>query len=116
PPEQQERIFDEFYQLDNPGRDRSKGLGIGLSIVRRLSRLLGHPVQVISSRGRGSCFRLILASATPAHSSPSSFDGQRSGMFQTLGPLPRRVLALDNETDILDALTSFLAAYDIQVE
>lgn len=116
PPEQQERIFDEFYQLDNPGRDRSKGLGIGLSIVRRLSRLLNHPVQVVSSPGRGSCFRLILASATPVNPGPGSFDGQRSGMFQALGPLPRRVLALDNETDILDALTSFLAAYDIQVE
>ncbi|MFS2054143.1 sensor histidine kinase, partial [Variovorax sp. CT11-76] len=43
-PEQSGRIFEEFYQIDNPGRDRSRGLGIGLAIVQRLSRLLGHPV------------------------------------------------------------------------
>lgn len=116
PPGQQERIFDEFYQLDNPGRDRTKGLGIGLSIVRRLSRLLGHPVQVMSSPGRGSCFRVVLPSAAAAHHGSGVFDAQRSGMYQAFGRLPRRVLALDNETDILDAVTSFLAAYDIQVE
>ena len=42
-PEHAERVFDEFYQVDNPGRDRTRGLGIGLSIVRRLSQLLAAP-------------------------------------------------------------------------
>ncbi len=115
PPDQQERIFDEFYQLHNPGRDRSKGLGIGLSIVRRISHLLRHPVQVISREGQGSCFRLALSSAAPSRLHASAFDGQRSGMHSAFDRLPRRVLALDNETDILEALASFLAAYDIQV-
>src|SRR5690606_21707268 len=116
PPEQQERIFDEFYQLDSPGRDRSKGLGIGLSIVRRLSRLLGHSVQVMSREGRGSCFRLVLPLATPERLSTAVFDGQRSGVYQAMGKMPRRVLALDNETDILDALTIFLNSYGIDVQ
>ena len=44
PVEEQERVFDEFYQLDNPERDRIKGLGLGLAIVKRLSALLDCPL------------------------------------------------------------------------
>jgi signal transduction histidine kinase len=62
-PEQSGRIFEEFYQINNPGRDRSRGLGIGLSIVQRLSRLLGHPVQMHSRPGRGTHFRVVLPAA-----------------------------------------------------
>jgi signal transduction histidine kinase/CheY-like chemotaxis protein len=49
-------IFDEFFQLANPERDRSKGLGLGLSIVKRSAELLGHPPIVRSQPGRGSVF------------------------------------------------------------
>ncbi|MEK9804379.1 MAG: ATP-binding protein, partial [Curvibacter sp.] len=41
-PEHQQDIFREFYQIGNPERDRSKGLGLGLNIVDRTARLLGH--------------------------------------------------------------------------
>lgn len=51
-------IFEDFYQIDNPDRDRSKGLGLGLSTVNRLSRLLGYQVRVLSRMGRGSVFTL----------------------------------------------------------
>ena len=47
-------IFDEYHQLDNAARERSLGLGLGLSIVQRLASLLGHPVHVRSQPGRGS--------------------------------------------------------------
>ena len=60
--DQQESIFEEFIQLDNPERDRSKGLGLGLSIVRRIARLLGHPLTLQSRPGHGS--RLPCSSAT----------------------------------------------------
>jgi signal transduction histidine kinase len=50
------RIFDEFVQLDRPDRDRSQGIGLGLAIVDRLARLLGHAVTVRSIEGRGSVF------------------------------------------------------------
>ncbi|CAK0745476.1 two-component system, sensor histidine kinase [Azospirillaceae bacterium] len=56
PNHQFEDIFKEFYQLGNPERDRTKGLGLGLAIVRRLSRLLHCPVTVRSQEGRGSSF------------------------------------------------------------
>src|ERR1700747_806907 len=42
PEEQLQAIFEEFHQLDNPARERSKGLGLGLAIVERLADLLGH--------------------------------------------------------------------------
>ncbi|MCW2239232.1 ATP-binding protein [Azospirillum canadense] len=58
PGNQLERIFEEFHQLGNSERDRSQGLGLGLSIVQRLSKLLGHPVTVESEPGRGSVFTI----------------------------------------------------------
>jgi signal transduction histidine kinase len=42
PPDKHHEIFQEFYQLENPERDRRKGLGLGLAIVERLTRLLDH--------------------------------------------------------------------------
>jgi len=52
------KIFGEFYQVANPERDRNKGLGIGLAIVSRVTRLLGHRLTVQSRVGRGSLFRI----------------------------------------------------------
>ncbi|MGY0781941.1 PAS domain-containing protein [Azospirillum argentinense] len=65
---QMELIFEEFHQVGNPGRDRSQGLGLGLSIVQRLSKLLGHPVTVSSTPAVGSTFTVDvpLADAPPA--------------------------------------------------
>jgi CheY-like chemotaxis protein len=58
PPDQQESVFHEFVQLHNPARDRSKGLGLGLAIVSRLGRLLGHRVSLRSRPGHGSVFSI----------------------------------------------------------
>jgi signal transduction histidine kinase len=56
--EHQPRIFEEFYQVNNVERDRTKGLGLGLSIVRRQADLLGYQVSCRSRPGRGSVFSL----------------------------------------------------------
>lgn len=58
PAEQLSAIFEEFHQLDNPARERSKGLGLGLAIVQRLAELLGHTVDVRSRPGKGSVFSI----------------------------------------------------------
>ncbi len=60
PGTQIESIFHEFYQVDNPERDRIKGLGMGLAIVQRLCALLDHPIEVRSTVGRGSIFRVVI--------------------------------------------------------
>jgi signal transduction histidine kinase/ActR/RegA family two-component response regulator len=62
-----ERIFEEFFQLDNPERDRKKGLGLGLAICQRAARLMGTCIEVRSAIGRGSCFAFELPlAAKPA--------------------------------------------------
>lgn len=60
PKEKHGEIFHEFVQLANPERDRSKGLGLGLAIVERLARLLGHQLELRSEPGRGSVFALTV--------------------------------------------------------
>lgn len=63
-------IFEEYHQIDNAGRDRTRGLGLGLSIVQRLADLLGHPVRVHSRPGQGSVFSIeaprLIAACEPA--------------------------------------------------
>jgi CheY-like chemotaxis protein/anti-sigma regulatory factor (Ser/Thr protein kinase) len=58
PEAQHERIFEEFFQLGNPERDRKNGLGLGLPIARRMARLLGTELELDSELGRGSRFGL----------------------------------------------------------
>ena len=65
PLDQQDRVFQEFYQLHNPERDRGKGLGLGLAIVRRLTRLLGCALTLLSVPGRGSVFKSSVERAPP---------------------------------------------------
>lgn len=58
-----ERVFEEFFQLDNPERDRRKGLGLGLAICARAARLLDIRIGVESAIGKGSCFYFDLPAA-----------------------------------------------------
>ena len=63
-----EHIFDEFYQINNPQRDRTSGLGLGLAIAKRALMLLGGKVACRSRPGRGTVFefRLPLGSTSGA--------------------------------------------------
>jgi CheY-like chemotaxis protein len=78
-PQHRDDIFKEFVQLDNPERDRSKGLGLGLSIVERAARVLNHRLAMRSVRGRGSCFSLEVPIADPVTSGalPAETHAQR---------------------------------------
>jgi CheY-like chemotaxis protein len=61
PEDQLSAIFEDFHQLQNDERDRSKGLGLGLAIVRRLAECLDHKLEVMSVLGRGSYFGVVAA-------------------------------------------------------
>ena len=65
PPEKRAEIFDEFVQLNNPGRDLGQGLGLGLTIVARLAALMHGRIEVSSRPGRGSRFSLSLPMIEP---------------------------------------------------
>lgn len=108
--EEREMIFSEFYQLNNPERDREKGLGLGLAIVRRLSDLLDHPVNLRSQPGRGSCFCISLPACTVGETCvlPEADEPQHdiAGMF---------ILLVDDDKAILDAQRSWLRAQDCEV-
>jgi hypothetical protein len=56
PAEKLKMIFDEYSQVDNPGRTRARGLGLGLSVVKHIARILGHRIEVTSELGHGSTF------------------------------------------------------------
>ncbi len=59
-------VFEEFHQLDNPARERARGLGLGLSIVQRLADLLGHTIDLHSRPGKGSVFSIEVPCASAA--------------------------------------------------
>lgn len=71
PHDEQEAIFEEYHQVDNTARERSRGLGLGLSIVRHLGKLLDHPIRVRSQPGKGSLFSIDIP-LVPADAKPSA--------------------------------------------
>jgi signal transduction histidine kinase len=111
PLDQQARVFEEFYQLDNPARDRSKGVGLGLAIVKRLCELVGAEIGVASTPASGATFRLCLPGviAADAPAPPSSADAQSTALHGN------RVYVIDDETDILHSTGQLLASWGVRV-
>ena len=108
PANELEKIFEEFYQLDNPGRDRSKGVGLGLAIVQRLCELSGAQISVQSAVGVGTCFSIRIADVvasdriarTQAHTIP--------GPAPPIALAGRSIYVIDDEIDILKSMTRLL--------
>lgn len=114
-------VFDEFYQVDNPQRDVARGLGIGLSIVRRLAHLLGGEVGVHSRVGLGSVFWLDVPRRAPAQ--PAAAAPELSAPLPTADPsapvapiAPPRVLVLDDEAQVGEAVRLWLQPHCQRVE
>ncbi len=106
----QQAIFDEYVQLDNPERDRSKGLGLGLSICRRLAQLLGTALRLRSTPGRGSVFWLELPLAPLAEAAdelpPLADFGRDSG-----GRLQGTVVIIDDDPLVLASTAGLVTAW-----
>jgi signal transduction histidine kinase len=106
------RIFDEFYQVGNVARDRTRGLGMGLSIVKRLVKLLGHELEVRSVPGRGSVFRVLLA-PTELAEMPNVVQGA-----DTIPSAPdeeRTVLVIDDEEPVRAGMQQLLESWGFTV-
>jgi signal transduction histidine kinase/CheY-like chemotaxis protein len=107
-PEEQERIFEEFYQIGNASRDRSKGLGLGLSIVRRTVALLGAELHLHSLPGRGTRIHLLLPPGRAERVDVAPSDALvEDDRVEALPGL--RILVIDDETEILRSLQALLA-------
>jgi two-component system, sensor histidine kinase len=110
PAEHHEHIFEEFYQLDNPGRTSKKGLGLGLSIVRRLCALLGAPIDLRSEPGSGTVFGFELPAAAAVTASEVHDE-----------PLPgarldgRLIVVIDDEERIVSGMTVLLESWGADV-
>jgi CheY-like chemotaxis protein len=109
-----EKIFEEYFQLENPERDRDKGLGLGLAIVQRLARLLGSPVEVRSSLGKGSCFRVRMVRCEQADAQ----DKSASPYEDMVAVRPGRsslVAFIDDDESILEAMTAVFDQWGIDI-
>jgi PAS domain S-box-containing protein len=112
-PEKTGAIFEEYLQLGNAERDRSKGLGLGLAIVRRLSRLLGTEVVCRSRPGQGSVFEFSLPLIdTP----PAALQAQVARAASLTSAMPsRRIVVLEDDGMVSQALALSLSALGMQV-
>jgi signal transduction histidine kinase len=112
PADQREKIFEEFYQLDNPGRTSKKGLGLGLSIVRRLGNLLGCRISLRSRPGRGTVFGfdLPLGTSPARHPAPAAVAPPAARDFT--GKL---IVVIDDEEAIVAGMRVLLGSWGAKV-
>jgi two-component system, sensor histidine kinase len=110
PAAEQSRVFEEFYQVDNPGRDRSRGVGLGLAIVQRLCELIGASVSVESAVGQGTTFRVIMPAAIADAATPA----EAPAAVSQVSLRGRRVYVVDDEADILRSMSTLLKVWGIE--
>jgi len=108
PQHELEHVFQEFYQLGNPERDRTKGVGLGLAIVRRLTQLLGHTLTVRSEVGEGSVFAI-----RAPHADAAAIAASQTGEFPSpfLAHGVGLILVIDDEVAIQIAMKSLLESW-----
>jgi len=102
-------IFEDHVQLGNPARDRRKGLGLGLSIAKRIADALGHRISVQSELGAGSSFSIELPQA---HNAAAPIEAEKpSPEAAQKHPI---VLLIDDDQDVAEAVQMLLQSYSIE--
>jgi Na+/proline symporter/signal transduction histidine kinase/CheY-like chemotaxis protein len=106
-------VFKEFARLEEGARTAT-GLGLGLSIVDRISRVLNHPVQLSSTLSKGTTFRISLPRDKSENISVTALPtGNAGGMHEPLVGL--RVLCIDNEPKILEGMALLISGWGCEV-
>lgn len=103
-------IFEEYHQIDNEARERSKGMGLGLAIVRQLAALLHHPISLETLPGKGSMFAI---EAPRVHYQPDPVSTGRN--LPTPSPTLRRtasssILVVEDDPELRELLVQMLAS------
>ena len=112
PEDKQQDVFRDFVQLGNPERDRRQGLGLGLAIVQRLSRLLDHPVELRSTPGRGSVFRVTV----PLGAAHEAQAPETREEVTAIEPFTGRfVVVVDDDATVIAAMQTLLAEWGCEV-
>jgi signal transduction histidine kinase len=112
PKDKHREIFQEFRQLDNPQRDRRKGLGLGLAIVERLVKLLDHPLALRSQLGKGSVFVVTVPRGRREEFVPGEADGQIVVDRDVANSL---ILVVDDEPDVRASMLALLGRWRCEV-
>jgi two-component system, sensor histidine kinase len=112
PKDKHREIFQEFRQLDNPQRDRRKGLGLGLAIVERLVKLLDHPLELRSQLGTGSVFVVTVPRGRREEFVPGEADGQIVVDRDVANSL---ILVVDDEPDVRASMLALLGRWRCEV-
>lgn len=117
PAEELSAIFDEYHQLDNAARERSRGLGLGLSIVQRLGKMLGHPVRVRSQPGKGSIFSIDVKCA-PGNTLVAAADDRIAVKKVTIEKTrgSGAILVIEDDADVCELLELLLKNEGYRVE
>jgi PAS domain S-box-containing protein len=111
PPDALDQIFEEYIQLDNPARDRRKGLGLGLSMTKYLADILGHRIEVRSVVGRGSTFTIETPLGVMAAPDQPFSPDKRTAPGPTRRPV---ALLVDDDPAVLSAMMMVLELDDIE--
>jgi two-component system CheB/CheR fusion protein len=107
--EELQEIFEEFHQVDNAARERSRGLGLGLSIVQRLGNLLGHRVRVRSQPGKGSVFAVDVMLPSDGTTPQTPPDWQHADAGPAAGAHHSgTILAVEDDPEVRELLEMFL--------
>ncbi len=104
-------IFQEYHQVENAARQRSRGVGLGLSIVKRLADLLGHLIRVSSRFNHGSGFSVELPRFAPAE--PTRSSASRSDVVENIPGLS--ILVVEDDPDVREMLGELLRSQGHQV-
>lgn len=110
--DQCELIFEEFYQVGNAERDHRKGLGLGLSIVSRLTALMGGSVAVTSTPGQGTAFTLTL----PLQPVDAALAPAAGGLLERVDLVGWHILVVDDEELVRAGMRELLGSWGAEVD